>query len=832
MRRGRKQRHHLVLAVLTIAVFVSTGCTNGKTPDDHRYSDAMTAIRRGDFKFAQSLAEQGNTDWKDRPQSPWHWKYRVVLAEALLNVGRAKDVPPLLEPLPPSDVHVPEVSCRYKTVLAKALLRLGRTTDATARLGEAEACAASLKLTTVAPENQMLRYAAFEASNQPEQAEAALRLALKLAEEQKDTYWEAVAYNNLGYRRIRSFRYDEAIPFLSQAESRFEKLDSKLLASVAQTNIALCFSRLGDFDKALSTYNRAIEIQEREGLKPYLQASLGEVGNIYNFQNDPMKAIPYYQRALSLALEVNNTSDASKWAGNLAVQMTEIGNWDQAEKFNEQSRGLKQQIHDTASLLHTQLNEAVIDGGRGDKQPAEKLFLDLISASANEPSVLWETHARLAQLYRTMNDYKKAAEHFDAAIRVIEASQSALTLPDYKITFLAGLIDFYQSYVDALVERGDFDKALQIAESSRARVLVERLGGGKTEKVLNDVAAYSRAAQQSNSVFLSYWLAPQRSFLWVITGQSRHLFVLPAAKEIESAVETYLNFIQNLRDPLDGSQPAAQRLYEVLLEPARGLIPQGAKVVIVPDGALHNLNFEMLPVPSNSIHYWIDDVVVSVAPSLMVKPGLDSATDLRSILVIGNPESAVSDYPKLPNAGTEMSNVERRMERLQKSVYEGVSANPGAYRAANPGSFSAIHFAAHATANGTNPMESAIILSPADNTFKLYARDVAQIPLQAELVTISACRGAGARVYSGEGLVGFTWAFLEAGARHVIAGLWDVTDLSTSQLMDRLYESLGAGKSPAVALREAKLSLIHVPGNFHKPYYWAPFQVYIGFRHN
>ena len=52
------------------------------------------------------------------------------------------------------------------------------------------------------------------------------------------------------------------------------------------------------------------------------------------------------------------------------------------------------------------------------------------------------------------------------------------------------------------------------------------------------------------------------------------------------------------------------------------------------------------------------------------------------------------------------------------------------------------------------------------------------IRLNAALVTISACRSAGARTYAGEGLVGLTWAFLEAGAQNVIAGLWDVSDRS------------------------------------------------------
>ena len=101
--------------------------------------------------------------------------------------------------------------------------------------------------------------------------------------------------------------------------------------------------------------------------------------------------------------------------------------------------------------------------------------------------------------------------------------------------------------------------------------------------------------------------------------------------------------------------------------------------------------------------------------------------------------------------------------------------------------FTFVHFTAHAAANVESPLDSAVILSGPDDAYKLYARDVAEMPLRAELVTVSACRSAGERAYSGEGLVGFAWAFLRAGARQVIAGLWDVDDRSTAELMDRLY---------------------------------------------
>jgi len=123
-----------------------------------------------------------------------------------------------------------------------------------------------------------------------------------------------------------------------------------------------------------------------------------------------------------------------------------------------------------------------------------------------------------------------------------------------------------------------------------------------------------------------------------------------------------------------------------------------------------------------------------------------------------------------------------------------------------------------------------VILSKDGSGYKLYARDVAEQPLSAELVTISACRSAGERTYAGEGLVGFAWAFLRAGAQRVIAGLWDVDDRSTADLMGRVYSEIAAGKSPSTALRTAKLAMIARGGAAAKPYYWAPFQLFIGSR--
>ena len=75
----------------------------------------------------------------------------------------------------------------------------------------------------------------------------------------------------------------------------------------------------------------------------------------------------------------------------------------------------------------------------------------------------------------------------------------------------------------------------------------------------------------------------------------------------------------------------------------------------------------------------------------------------------------------------------------------GAAAYPASYRNAGPGGYSMIHFAAHAVANAESPLDSAVILSRFGDDYKLYARDVMACPLRANLVTISACRGAGAK---------------------------------------------------------------------------------------
>mgnify|MGYP000334632582 CR=1 FL=1 len=315
--------------------------------------------------------------------------------------------------------------------------------------------------------------------------------------------------------------------------------------------------------------------------------------------------------------------------------------------------------------------------------------------------------------------------------------------------------------------------------------------------------------------------------MWVVEPARIRWFALPPEGELRALVQALRDAAEGMREVVRDSEPA-RVLFEAVGRPALVALRKQRRAIVVPDGPLYEINFETLVPRDGRPRYWIEDVTLSVAPSLALMASAGSRNRARadSLLLIGDPAVARQEFPRLPAVEREIERISRLFPPATREVVTGTAARPSAYASLRPGRFTLVHFAAHATASAENPLDSAIILAPEGENWKLYARQVIGVPLAARLVTLSACRGAGSRVYAGEGLVGFAWAFLQAGARNVIAGLWDVHDDSTAVLMERLYANLASGQAPADALRNAKLSLLAAGNAWSKPYYWAAFLLY------
>jgi CHAT domain-containing protein len=123
-----------------------------------------------------------------------------------------------------------------------------------------------------------------------------------------------------------------------------------------------------------------------------------------------------------------------------------------------------------------------------------------------------------------------------------------------------------------------------------------------------------------------------------------------------------------------------------------------------------------------------------------------------------------------------------------------------------------------ATVAGFHPgLLSGLVLAGANRPLEpdkddgiLTALEVAELDLSGvELATLSACETGLGESAGGEGLLGLQRAFQVAGARTVVASLWQVPDQATRTLMTRFYENLWQKKlSKLEALREAQIWML------------------------
>src|SRR5690625_5098449 len=135
-----------------------------------------------------------------------------------------------------------------------------------------------------------------------------------------------------------------------------------------------------------------------------------------------------------------------------------------------------------------------------------------------------------------------------------------------------------------------------------------------------------------------------------------------------------------------------------------------------------------------------------------------------------------------------------------------------------------IHLATHATINGAFPELSGIRFAGSDGSGErtLYLGDVATMNFNTDLMVLSACDTGVGPLARGEGMIGFSRAFIQSGVRNLLVTLWKVSDRPTSELMVAFYEEMMAGSDRSEALRRAKRSLIENPATAF-PAYWAPF---------
>lgn len=341
---------------------------------------------------------------------------------------------------------------------------------------------------------------------------------------------------------------------------------------------------------------------------------------------------------------------------------------------------------------------------------------------------------------------------------------------------------------------------------------------------------------KDNTTFITYSMG--EDFLYaIVINESNEAFLKMPFKEKDK--EDMRSFYKLLSSPSIVSKnedisALGESLFEKVL--AKPLVNfEGKNLTIIPDGVLHYLPFEML------IHngsYLLAEKTISYGNSLTslievknkeygaVNRMLAFAPEFDSEVVQEAPEEQTRQLGKLTYNDDEVNGISGF---YNASIFIDEKATLSNFMS-EINNANIIHLATHASANDAYPDYSYLAFSEtgsAEDYQILYIKDLYNMNIDADMVTLSACQTGIGKLQKGQGMMSLSKGFYYAGAKSLVNTLWKINDKSTVKLMEYFYESLSEGNSKKAALREAKLQYLKTTDDdlLKHPYYWAAFVV-------
>ncbi len=468
----------------------------------------------------------------------------------------------------------------------------------------------------------------------------------------------------------------------------------------------------------------------------------------------------------------------------------------------------------------------------------------------------------------------QARDYYKQSIGVVESQRATIHTEANKIGFVGNKQEVYHQMVDCLLTDKRDSEGFEYVERAKSRALVDLLaskrdfasrGDETIDASVQEMAHIESETQGFNVAALKPQEREQKKTRGIeikqqIRNKDPELYSLvavstPSAAEIQSGIgdgETLLEYyyfkdslyafivtnqtvksvkldgnhlaedIRQLRKSLENPQSReyaiwSAKLYQRLIQPVEQDI-KTRNIMIVPHGILHYLPFSVL---NNGKNYLIETHDISYLPSASVLQFLrkkGKAQKTGTALILGNPDLNDPRYD-LKYAEQEALTVAGKFPK--PTVLLRKDASKEAFRKLG-NRYEVIHLASHGTFESDSPLDSGLLLAKkeGDDGF-LRVSDLYSMRLNADLVTLSACETGLGKINSGDDIVGLSRGFLYAGSSSIVASLWKVDDLATSDLMADFYSNL-KHKDKREALRAAQLSGL---AKYQHPFYWASFQL-------
>jgi CHAT domain-containing protein/tetratricopeptide (TPR) repeat protein len=659
-----------------------------------------------------------------------------------------------------------------------------------------------------------------------------------------------------GQKMYSSQQYEAAIESWEKALLGFRGKNYKFSESLTLSTISSVYMMSGNYNKSINYARQSLTIA-RQLKNPLLEGlAYSSLGANYTGLGDYSVAIQYSQAGLLISKNLKKNYPKyilhdffSTIEGTTSVNLgmaygLGLKDYDKAIDYAKKSLDIAAEIKDL-SLSGASLN--VLGGayyGKKDYKLAIKYFEEGLMTTRSSLDKRREGYILNYMGLALFKSQQLAASEkiLREGVAAWESIRTGYRSDENKVSIFDVQAKTYRTLQQVLIAENKPEAALEIAERGRSRALVEILAKRSANISVNDVniappniQSIQNIAKTQNATLVEYSILYEESeveevkpstkeaqlLIWVVkpTGEIV-LRQVDLASQPKSLKQLVLDLLDDRAESLfkTNINPTTklQSLHKLLIQPIADLLPvdPNTPVIFIPQDVLYRVPFVALQDKHGK--YLIEQHTILSAPSIQILElthqknqqlrnrggGALTVGFPRSGVVVGNPTGAnlkVAEKEAIAIASI-----------LGTQALTGQSATKAMVLAKMPDA-KIIHLATHGRYidERNSGLQSTLAFAPTgqDNGL-LAASEIFDLKLNANLVVLSACNSGRGEI-TGEGVIGFSRAFIAAGSPSLMLSLWSIEDENSAvTFMQQFYQNLQQGENKAQALRQAMLFVI------------------------
>ncbi|MGB3466956.1 MAG: CHAT domain-containing protein [Cyclobacteriaceae bacterium] len=370
-------------------------------------------------------------------------------------------------------------------------------------------------------------------------------------------------------------------------------------------------------------------------------------------------------------------------------------------------------------------------------------------------------------------------------------------------------------------------------------------------KYAEDIATIEdvRQSLDKSTIMLQFHVGEEKIYSFSTSDTDTRMDEITLTDSLRTAIDTYKEQLRSGESyHKETFESISWYLYDKLVSKTLAGYSDGdfEKLVILPDGILWNVNFELLltapagDYKKKDIPYLFRDFAIRYVYSQSVLKARKNANrkSTKSLLAFSYGDTDITEAGKqvslsllrsekeeLPGSRQEIKSIANLVDG---DYYYGSFASEQQFKEI-AADYKILHLAVHGITDSEEPDHSRLDFyqkGESDEDGQLHAFELYDMRLNADLAVLSACNTGSGSVEDGEGIMSIGRAFSYAGVNSLLLTRWEISDTFTPQIMETFYGELKAGKTKSEALRTAKLTFLENSDNLTaNPFYWASFYI-------